>query len=195
VALGIAVPDPEDRVAGRGARPGPGPRPRCRRSPARRGVLEVGDARAGELALELALLGHEDLLVLLGHLVLGVLAQVAVLARRGDGLRVLGDLLGDDGLVLLALALEALRETSSCSSLPSASAATSDWMFGKILMKRARSDFLVSSSKPWLRRSVFARSRAVSGSAVESRSAISSVSSLRMSPRGIRRALAAWRAS
>ena len=72
------------------------------------GVLEVGDPGAGELALELALLGHEDLLVLLGHLVLGVLAQVAVLAGRGDRLGVLGDLLGDDGLVLLALALEAV---------------------------------------------------------------------------------------
>jgi hypothetical protein len=42
---------------------------------------------------------------------------------------------------------------------------------------------------------VLARSRAVSGSAVERRSEMSSVSSLRMSPSGMRRALAAWRAS
>ncbi|OPZ31729.1 MAG: hypothetical protein BWY99_02882 [Synergistetes bacterium ADurb.BinA166] len=77
----------------------------------------------------------------------------------------------------------------------SASAATRDWIFGKILMKRARSDFLVSSSKPWFSISVFARSRAVSGSAVERRSEMRSVSSDRMSPSGMRRALEAWRAS
>jgi hypothetical protein len=118
-----------------------------------------------------------------------------VLAGGRDGLGVLGDLLRDDRLVLLALALEALAGDEQLLLLALRVAATSDWMFGKILMKRARSDFLVSSSKPWLRRSVLARSRAVSGSAVDRRSAISSVSSLRMSPSGMRRALAACSAS
>ncbi len=51
-----------------------------------------GDAGASEVALELTLLGHQDGLVLLGHLELRVLAEVAVLARGGDGLGVFRDL-------------------------------------------------------------------------------------------------------
>src|ERR1017187_7809555 len=41
-------------------------------------------------------------------ILLGVLAQVPVLAGGGDRLGILGDLLRDDRLILLALALEAL---------------------------------------------------------------------------------------
>jgi len=68
-------------------------------------------------------------------------------------------------------------------------------MEGKILMKRASRDFFVSSSKPWLSRRVLARSRAVSGSAVASRSEIRSGSSLRISASGMRRAPADCSAS
>ena len=103
----IAVPRPEDRVAGR--------------RPVRvtqfddapdadrlgRDVLEIGDAGPCEVALERPLLGHEDLLVLLRHLVFGILAQIAVLARRRDRARILRDLLRDDGLILLAPAVVA----------------------------------------------------------------------------------------
>ncbi len=49
----------------------------------------------------------ENLLVLLGHLVLGVFLQVAVFAGGGDGFGVLRDLLGFDDLVLFAFALVA----------------------------------------------------------------------------------------
>jgi len=114
-----------------------------------------------------------------------------VLTGRRDGAGVLRNPLRDDGVVLLAAAVVALPGDEELSLAPSISVATSDWMLGKILMKRASSDFLVRSSKPWLSSSVLARSRAVSGSAVDSRSAIRSVSSLRMSASGIRRALAA----
>ena len=65
------------------------------------------DARAAKLAFKLRLLGHEDCLVLLGHLVLGVLLEIAVLAGDRDRLGILGDFLGDDDLVLLALAIVA----------------------------------------------------------------------------------------
>ena len=40
--------------------------------------------------------------------------------------------------------------------------ATSDWTLGKTFIMRASIDFFVRSSKPWLSRSVWARSRAVS---------------------------------
>ena len=70
VVGGIAVPCPEDGVAG--ARPIGVPQfddaPDSDR--VGRHILEVCDAGAGEVALEHALLGHEDLLVLLRHLVL-----------------------------------------------------------------------------------------------------------------------------
>jgi len=56
-----------------------------------RGLGEIGDAGAGEVALELRLLAHEDALVLLGHLELGVLAEIAVFAGGGDGLGVVRD--------------------------------------------------------------------------------------------------------
>jgi hypothetical protein len=107
VAVGIAVPDPEDRVAGRPAVRHLHLDDAADADLFDRRVLEVGDSCPRQLALERSLLRHQDLLVLLGHLVLGVLAKVAVLAGRRDRLGVLGDLLRNDGLVLVAPALEA----------------------------------------------------------------------------------------
>ena len=69
---------------------------------------EIGDPRVGEVFFKLGLLRHEDLLVLLGHLVFGVFLQVAVLTGRGDGLGVFRNLLGNDGFVFVVLTFVAI---------------------------------------------------------------------------------------
>src|SRR5271157_5229338 len=97
VPLRVAVPGTEDRVAGGGARGHADLDDAADAHLLLGGVLEVRYPRSVQVSLELALLRHEHLLVLLGHLVLGVLAQVPVLPRGRYGLRVLRDLLGDDG--------------------------------------------------------------------------------------------------
>ena len=72
------------------------------------GILEIGDSHLGEVALKLGFLGHQELLVLLGHLVSCILAQVALFACAGDGAGILRNLLGDDDIIFLAPAFVAL---------------------------------------------------------------------------------------
>src|SRR4029079_7800080 len=55
-------------------------------------VLRVDDLRGGELALDLEDAAFDEALLVLGGLVLGVLGQVALGTRFGDGL--------DDGVAL-----------------------------------------------------------------------------------------------
>ena len=69
-------------------------------------LVEVGDGERGGAPVELADARLEELLPLLGRLVLGVLAQVAVLAR-------LQDLLGKEDLELVVELLASLLRGAS----------------------------------------------------------------------------------